>query len=58
MAWISGELALSLPHGEAQPHVTAFSGVNLRQRRTTTAFLDLFLCSGCLAAASALTHPD
>ena len=58
MAWISRELALSLPYAEAQPHVTGLSGVNLRQRRATLAFLDLFLCSVCLAAAATLTHPD
>jgi len=58
MAWISGELALSLPHGEAQPRVTGLRGLSPFQRRTTTAFLDLFLCGVCLAAASALTHPD
>jgi len=58
MSWISGEVALALPDGEAQPRVTALTQLNRRQRHQSTAFLDLFLCSVCLATASALTHAD
>ena len=55
VAWISGELALTLPSGETQPRALGLCDLSLKQGPRSTALLDLYLCGTCLASAAALT---
>ena len=54
VAWLSGDMALSIGAGEAQPRVTAFADLSLTQRPRGMALLDLYLCAACLAGAKQL----
>jgi hypothetical protein len=58
VAWLSGEVALSVRAGEAQPRVVAVGGGDRRGARTTTAFIDLYLCALCLSTAASLARGD
>lgn len=54
VAWISGELALTLQSGETQPRVLGLGDLRLKQRPRSTALLDLYLCGTCLTSATTL----